>query len=167
MKLLSIVLFALTSTTGLNAQSVKGRQLWIPVDIKWHRVPGAPRDVHTRTAASVVLYFGANGEFVRDECWLIRNGKTISISNGDPHEQYVGRITTPILDGMQIEYRLVRRTTEKTGETLPGPYISETASTRAISGLALEGRFFHSVQLADESDYIKEYGNLAQQYTQP
>ena len=167
MKSLSIAaVLVLALATSLGAQSVNDGRLWIPVEVKWRRIPGAPRDVQTRTASTVVLYFGRNGEFVRDECRLIRDGRSISISNGDPHNQYVGRIAEPMLDGMRIEYRLVRRTVEITGETLPGPHISQTASTRAISGLAIGGRFFRHVQLANESDYTKEYGNLAQQYAQ-
>jgi hypothetical protein len=105
---------------------------------------------------------------VRDECWLIRDGKSISISNGDPHNEYVGRIAEHILDGMRIDYRLVRRTVERKGEVLPGPKISEDASVRAISGLAMgtPRRFFHRVILANESDYVEIYSNLAKQYAQ-
>ena len=167
MKLLSIVaLLVCSSVTNVSAQSTKDGRFWIPVDVKWTRIRGAPPDVKTRTASTVVLYFGKGGEFVRDECWLVRNGKSISISNGDPHNQYVGRITEPMADGMKITYRLVARTVEKAGEVLPGPEISETASTMAKSGLAIERRFFRPVNLANARDYVEVYSTLAQRHAQ-
>ena len=94
-----------------------------------------------------------------------RDGQTILISNGDPHNQYVGR-TKPMADGVQIEYRLVRRTVERTGEVLPGPKISTTASTMAKPGLAMGGRFFRRVQLANGSEYLETYSTLARQYAE-
>jgi hypothetical protein len=147
----------------VSAQTKDG-QLWIPVDVKWSRIQGAPRNVHKRVASTTVLYFGKNGEFVRDDCWLIRDGKSISISNGDPHNQYVGRMTEPMADGAKYAYHLVRRTVEREGEVLPGPEVSEFASSMAKSGLAMRGRFFHRVKLANESEYVETYSNLAKQY---
>ena len=167
MKSLSIVALLIVGLVVIaRAQSIKDGQLWIPVDVKWIRIPGALRAVQKRTASAVVVYFGKNGEFVRDECWLIRDGKSISISNGDPHNQYAGRIVDHMLDGMRIEYRLVRRTVEREGEVLPGPTISESASVKANSGLAIERRFFRRVKLANESDYIEIYSSLAQHHAQ-
>jgi hypothetical protein len=166
-KLRSIAtLFLLCSALNVSAQPSDLDQFWIPTDVKWERIPGAPREEHRKTASTIVLYFGKNGEFVRDECWLIRDGKSISISNGDPHNQYAGRIAEPMADGMRIEYRLVRRTVEREGEVLPGPKISESASVKAKSGLAIERRFFHRIKLATESDYIEIYSSLAQHYAQ-
>jgi hypothetical protein len=160
------VLLILGSAVNFFAQSTKSSQLWIPVDIKWTRLPGAPRNVPTRTASSIVLYFGKDGGFVRDECSLVRDGTSISISNGDPHNEYVGQETEMMVDGMRIMYRLVRRTVEKDGEVLPGPAIMETASTIAKTGLAVGGQFFRPVKLANEREYMEAYGALAQQYAQ-
>jgi hypothetical protein len=164
LSIVALLIFGLAVTA--RAQSSKNGQLWIPVDLKWTRIPGAPRTLEERTASAVVVYFGKNGEFVQDECWMIRDGKSISISNGDPHNQYVGRIVEHMLDGMRIEYRLVRRTVERKGEVLPGPKILESASVKANSGLAIEHRFFHRVTFANESDYIEIYNSLAQHYGQ-
>ncbi|SPE41153.1 exported hypothetical protein [Candidatus Sulfotelmatobacter sp. SbA7] len=167
MKLRSIAtLFLLCSALNVSAQPSDHGQFWVPTDVKWERIPGAPREEHRKTASTIVLYFGKNGEFVRDECWLIRDGKSISISNGDPHSQYVGRITEPMADGAKYTYRLVRRTVEKEGEVLPGPEISEFASSKAMSGLEIQGHFFRRVKLANESDYIELYKTLARQYAQ-
>ena len=166
MKFLSLAaLLIVASAMNVNAQSRKDGSFWIPVDVKWSRIPGAPRDVRKRTASTTVLYFGNDGEFVRDECWLIRDGKSILISNGDPHNQYVGRITG-VLDGMRMTYRLVRRTVQKNGEVLPGPEISVSASTMAKSGLAMGGRFFHGVELGNASEYAEAYSALGQLYPQ-
>jgi hypothetical protein len=164
LSIVALLIFGLAVTA--SAQSIKDGRLWIPVDLKWIRISGAPRAVQKRTASAVVVYFGKNGEFVRDDCWLIRDGKSISISNGDPHNQYVGRIVEHMLDGMRIEYRLVRRTVEREGEVLPGPKISGSASVMAKSGLAIQRRFFHRIKLANESDYIEVYSSLAQHYAQ-
>ncbi|MGP0017047.1 MAG: hypothetical protein ACLPHP_00645 [Candidatus Sulfotelmatobacter sp.] len=164
MKLLFIAVLMFGSVTSVSAQSTGDVHLWIPVDLKWSRIPGAPRNVHRRTAAATVLYFGKNGEFVRDECWLIRDGDSISISDGDPHNQYVGTKSEPGADGAEITYRLVRRTVERSGEVLPGPKTSEFASSKANSGLAMGGRFFRHARLANGSGYVQIYGALAKQY---
>ena len=166
MKSRFIVALLIFGSVVMSAQATKDGQLWIRVDVKWTRTPGAPRSVQTRTASAVILYFGKDGELVRDECWLIRDGKSISISNGDPHNQYVGRITEPMLDGAKYTYRLARRTVEKEGEVLPGPEISAFASSKAVSGLEMQGLFFRRVKLANESDYIKTYNALARQFAQ-
>jgi len=166
-KSLSIVALLIVGlVVTARAQSIEDGQLWIPVDVKWIRFPGAPPAVQKRTASAVVVYFGKNGEFVRDECWLIRDGRSISISNGDPHSQYVGRITEPMADGAKYTYRLVRRTVEKEGEVLPGPEISEFASSKAMSGLEIQGHFFRRIKFANESDYIEIYSTLARRYAE-
>ncbi len=166
MKFLSLtVLLIFGLAMNVSAQSTKDGRFWIPVDVKWRRIPGAPPDAKKRTVSTTVLYFGKDGEFVQDDCWLTRDGKSISISNGDPHNQYVGRITG-VLDGMRMTYRLVRRTVEKDGEVLPGPEISGGASTMARSGLAMGGRFFRRVEFANGSDYAESYNALAQVYLQ-
>ena len=162
---IAAALLTFCSVINVSAQSSDNGQFLIPIDVKWQRIPGAPRSEKVRVASAVVLFFGSHGEFVRDECSLIRGGQTISISNGDPHNQYVGR-TKPVADGVQIEYRLVRRTVERTGEVLPGPKMSTTASTMAKPGLAMGGRFFRRVQLANGSEYIETYSTLARQYAQ-
>ena len=167
MKLISIVvLLVVGSVVNVNAQPPESGQLWIPGDVKWSRIQGAPRNVHERAASVVVLYFGKNGEFVRDDCWLIRHGKSISISNGDPHNEYVGRIAEPMLDGAKYTYRLVLRTVAREGEVLPGPEISEFASSKARSGVAMGGRFFRRVKLTNENEYVEVYSHLAKQYAQ-
>ena len=67
------------------AQQVQAGEFWIPVQLKWQKIQGDPVGKE-RVAQAIVFYFTKNGTFVRDECWLIKNGKTITISNGDPHD---------------------------------------------------------------------------------
>jgi hypothetical protein len=162
---IAVLLLAFCWVSNVSAQSSNNGHFFVPTDIKWQRSPGAPRSERKRAASTVVLFLGSDGEFVRDECSLIRDGQTISISNGDPHNQYVGR-TKPMADGVQIEYRLVRRTVERTGEVLPGPKISTTASTMAKPGLAMGGRFFRRVEFANGSEYLETYNTLARQYAE-
>ncbi len=162
---IAVVLLTFCSLLNVSAQSSNNGQFLIPTDVKWQRIPGAPRSEKKRVASTVVLFFGNDGEFMRDECWLIRDGQTISISNGDPHNQCVGR-TKSMADGLQIEYHLVRRTVERSGEILPGPTISKTASTMAKSGLAMDGRFFTPIQFANGNENLEIYSNLARQYPQ-
>jgi len=163
---IAIVLLVCWPPGPVNAQSISKGRLWVPTELKWRRIPGAPRGDRKRTAAAAVLYFGKDGAFVQDQCWLIRDGKSVSISNADPHNEYVGRITEPILDGMRIKYRLVHRTVEKAGEVLPGPEISDTASTMAASGVAIRRTFFRPAKLFNEVEYVEIYRTLARQYAQ-
>jgi hypothetical protein len=143
------------------AQQVQAGEFWIPVKLKWQMVPGDPTGKE-RMARADVFYFAKDGRFVRDNCWLIKNGKVITISNGDPHEEYVGD-TTPLLDGMHLKYRLVRRTVERQNEILPGKTISEDASTLAYSGLSIGKRFFRRVEFANADDYAAAYQALLSQ----
>jgi hypothetical protein len=166
--LIAAGLLVVCAANGASDQARDDGKLWIPTSIKWTRIQGALRNEKKRTASTVVLYFGKDGAFVRDECWLIRDGKSISISDGDPHDEYVGRMSEPMFDGAKYTYRLVRRTVERPGEVLPGPMITEIASPRAKSGLAMGGRnrFFQRVKFANESEYVETYSNLAKQFAQ-
>ena len=153
------LLFVLLLATNVYSQYSPSEKFWIPVSLHWQRIPGAPKEIQTRTAQAMVLYFRNDGKFVRDDCWLLKDDKSIRISNGDPHNEYVGQ-TAPILDGMHLTYHLVRRTVERSGETLPGNTISEDVSTLAMSGLSIGKRFFHPVQLANAHEYEAEYEAL-------
>jgi hypothetical protein len=153
------LLFVLGLATNLYSQYSPSGKFWIPANLHWQCIPGAPKEVQTRTAQATVLYFRNDGKFVRDDCWLIKQGDSITVDNGDPHDEYVGQ-TAPILDGMHLTYRLVRRTVERSGENLPGNTISEDASTLAVSGLSIGKHFFRPVQLTNASEYEATYEAL-------
>ena len=153
------LLLGLCTAVGGSAQSSEHGEFWIPTNVHWKHIDGEPKG--ESTASSVVFYFARGEWFVRDDCWLIKNGKAITISDGDPHNEYVGR-SEPILDGMQLKYRLVRRTVERAGEMLPGSLISEDASVLAVSGLSIGGRskFFRRVLPTNAGEFEARYDDL-------
>ena len=157
--LIALSLFVLGTALLVDAQQVASSEFWIPSEVKWVQVIGAQDQ--EKTASAVIFYFRKDGYFVRDECWLIKHGKSIAISNGDPHNEYVGR-TDPILDGMRMEYRLVRRSIEVKGEKLPGNWISENASTQFTAGLIVgtKNKLFRRMQLTNAREYQAKYDYL-------
>ena len=157
--LIAVSVFVLSVALIVDAQQTASGEFWIPSDLKWVRITGAQNS--EKTAGAVIFYFRGDGYFVRDDCWLIKRGKSIAISNGDPHNEYVG-LTNPVLDGMTLKYRLVRRSIEVKGEKLPGDWISEGASTRAISGLSIgkKNKFFRRVPLTNGREYQARYDAL-------
>lgn len=158
MKKLVMLLLCALGLNVANAQAQESGEFWIPTKLKWTRISGAPKG--HETARAIVFYFPNKGRrFVRDECWLIRNGKSLSISNGDPHDEYVGE-TEPILDGMRLRYRLVSRTVTRNGESLPGDVLSEDASTLAVSGLEVSGHFFRRISPENAGEYEAGYKAL-------
>jgi hypothetical protein len=157
--LIAVSVFVWSVTLIVDAQQIASGEFWIPSELKWIQATGAQD--HEKTANAVIFYFRKDGYFVRDDCWLIKRGKSIAISNGDPHNEYVG-LTNLILDGMTLKYRLVRRSIEVKGEKLPGDWISEDASTRAISGLSIGKKniFLRRVPLTNGREYQARYDAL-------
>jgi hypothetical protein len=145
---------------AIDAQEANSSQFWTPVDVKWKQVKGVPSK---KMASAAVLYFGENGEFVKDECWLIKEGDFISVSNGDPHNESVG-LWEPIADGMHVTYRMVRRTIERKGEVLPGKKISADIGMTRV-GLEFGDRVFRRTQLANANDYVASYNSLVREST--
>jgi hypothetical protein len=137
-------------------EPLEGR-FWIPTNIHWNHPRGAPPD--EAVASVVVLYFEQNGLFARDECSAIRKGKSVTISDGDPHNEWIGR-WTPILDGMHITSRLVRRTVDRKGESLPGKEV-ESDVDMPKSGLKIGHQLFRSVVPSNAAEYAARYKALA------
>jgi hypothetical protein len=150
-----VVLCALTA--GALAQQAKLGEFWIPANMHWSHPRGAPEG--ESVASTVILYFGQNGIFARDECWVIREGQSITISNGDPHNEWVGS-WEPIADGMRMTYRLVRRTVERKGEQLPGREIKASAEMPR-SGLKIGRQLFRSMTPTNATEYAAGYDALA------
>jgi hypothetical protein len=150
-----VVLCALSG--GAPAQQAKLGEFWIPASVHWSHPRGAPEG--ESVASTVILYFGRNGIFARDECWVIREGQSITISNGDPHNEWVGS-WGPIADGMRMTYRLVRRTVERKGEQLPGREIKAIAEMPR-SGLKIGGQLFRSITPMNGTEYAAGYDALS------
>lgn len=157
--LIALSLFVLGTTLFVDAQQIASGEFWIPSELKWTHVTGAQDQ--EKIASAVIFYFRKDGYFVRDECWLIKQGKSIAISNGDPHNEYAG-LTDPILDGMTLKYRLVRRSVEVKGEKLPGDWISEDASNRLNSGFIIgkKNKLFNRVPIMNAREYQARYDYL-------
>lgn len=149
----AVTAFALTFALTADAQQAASDEFWMPSQVKWVHMAGEPD--HEKTARAVVFYFRSDGYFVRDDCWLIKQGKSIAISNGDPHNEYVGLTDPVILDGMRLKYRLVRRNIEVKGEALPGDWISEDASSRTDTGLSIgkKNQSYRRVSLSNAREY--------------
>ena|ERR1700747_436034 len=83
--LIALSLFVLGVTLFVDAQQIASGEFWIPSELEWAHLTGAQDQ--EKTASAVIFYFRKDGYFVRDECWLIKHGKSITISNGDPHNE--------------------------------------------------------------------------------
>jgi hypothetical protein len=153
-RIVAALLFVACSSLAAYTQSVSSGDFWIPTSLKWRHPQGAPEG--ERTAPAIIFFFAKNGQVVRDDCWLIKGPDSIAISNGDPHNEYIGQ-TEPIADGVHVTYRLVRRTVEREGETLPGHTISEDMSTLPKSGLSDGKLFFQRVQFSNANEYEARY----------
>ena len=153
----AVVLAICCMFASVAAQENGEGRFWVPADIHWQHPRGAPSG--EAVAPVVVLYFQQNGLFTRDECWVIRSGKAITISNGDPHNEWIGR-WDPIADGMHVSYRLVRRTVERMGEILPGTMTVEDVELPK-SGLKVGNRVFRSVVPTNAAEYAARYSALA------
>jgi len=79
--LIAVSAFVLSVTAIADAQQTASAEFWMPSEVKWVHVAGAPDD--EKTASAVVFYFRNDGYFVGDACWLIKRSKSIAISNGD------------------------------------------------------------------------------------
>jgi hypothetical protein len=142
---------------SVRAQESQSGDFWIPVNVHWSRPHGGPANV--TVASTVILYFGRKGVFARDECWVIRTGRSITISNGDPHNESVGS-WGPIADGMHMKYRLVGRTVERKGEPLPGKVV-EADAEMPRSGLKIGRELFRSITPTNAAEYAAECEDLA------
>jgi hypothetical protein len=108
--------------TGGAAQTTDAGEFSIPTSLHWQHLHAAPSN--ESVASAVVFYFGKDREIVPDECWLIRDGESIAISDGDPIMNLLV-YPEPIADGMQLTYRLLRLSVERKGERLPGRETSQ------------------------------------------
>ena len=141
----------------MPAQQAEPGQFWIPAKVRWNHPRGSSHD--ETVASTIILYFSRNGVFAKDKCWVIRRGQTITISNGDPHNESVGS-WDPITDGMHMMYRLVSRTVERKGEHLPGKEIEANAEMPQ-SGLKIGNQLVRSIMPTNAAEYAARYNALA------
>jgi len=159
-KALSVFVMVLAYCVCLTAQNeLKGGSFYMPKKVHWARPHWAAP--HLRIASATVLYVGRDHLFARDDCWLLKKGGQITISNGDPHDQYVG-YWEPIPDGMHYRYRLVNRTVKREGESFPGTEMSGDvgAALRRDHMLELNDKLFVPFAPTNAREYDATYHHL-------
>jgi hypothetical protein len=147
--IITLVLFAFLPTLalGLNERQVQGA--WMEDGTRWIK---APPDVnsHLETSEAEILYFGQDHTFVIIHCFVNRvPNQYETISHGDGQVVYRGRWNATG-DNIDVEYRLVSRTAQIKGETLPGPIQRATIKT-PHKILTFERKNFHRTPGLDKS----------------
>lgn len=130
-----IILFALWSCAAF-AQGDKPTGAWLPMHVNWEHAPPSVNP-KLETGATTVLYFDENQRFALIRCVVLRAPRHLTISHGDGQEISLGE-----WDGHlpgQVRYRLVSRTVERIGETLPGPWREEKLAPTQNGYLLFEG----------------------------
>jgi hypothetical protein len=134
---------------------------WLQTDVKW---ANAPAEVNARLefGEAAVLYFKADHSFALIYCVVNRvPGEYMTISHGDGQVVYVGKWEAAG-DQIRAAYRLVSRTVQVKGETLPGP--PQRATVKTSHGvLSLNGKTYRRTDALDQS--AAEVVNAAQQHS--
>jgi len=125
------------------AQGVDTAGAWLPLHMKWEHAPKSV-DPNLTTGVAKVLYFGEHGRFAIVACLINRaNGKHV-ISNGDGQVIFMGE-----WDGHlpgHVKYRLISRTVEIRGETLPGRLQEATMESNSKGYLLFQGNLYRRVE---------------------
>jgi hypothetical protein len=148
-----LLLFLLLSSCGAIAQPVKTAGAWLPVNVKWEH---APPDINPKleTGTATVLYFDGKGHFAIIGCVINREpGRYTTVSAGDGQVISFGE-----WDGHlpgNVKYRLISRTVERAGETLPGPWQEDKLASTPKGYLRFRGELYHRVKDLEPS--VREF----------
>ena len=126
------------------AQTVKTAGAWLPVNVKWQH---APPEINPKleTGSATVLYFDQQGHFAIIGCVINREpGRYTTVSAGDGQVVSLGEWDSH-LPG-HVKYRLVSRTVERVGETLPGPWQVEKLPSTPKGYLRFKGELYRRVE---------------------
>jgi hypothetical protein len=129
---------------GAMAQTVKTAGAWLPVNVKWQH---APPEINPKleTGSATVLYFDQQGHFAIVGCVINREpGRYTTVSAGDGQVVSLGEWDSH-LPG-HVKYRLVSRTVERVGETLPGPWQEEKLTSTPKGYLRFKGELYRRVE---------------------
>lgn len=137
-----IILFVLWSCAAF-AQGVKPTGAWLPVHVKWEHAPPSVNP-KLETGATTVLYFDDQKHFAVVGCVVNRESGRYTISHGDGQVVSSGEWNGQ-LPG-QVKYRLVSRTVQRAGETLPGPWREEKLASTPKGYLLFEGKTYRHVE---------------------
>lgn len=129
----------LLGSASLRAQVAPSSGTWRQTNVTWQKPP-AELELKERYAEAAVLYFSPDRKFVLLYGTVIQGPTFEGISHGDGQVVYLGawKLTGNTL---HVEYRLVRRTIAKEGDTLPGPIQSEDVHFRGRTMLFQKERF--------------------------
>ncbi len=139
-----LLLVLLLWNCGAMAQSVKTVGAWLPVNLKWEH---APPEINPKleTGSATVLYFDQQGHFAVVGCVINREpGRYTTVSAGDGQVVSYG-----MWDGHlpgHVRYRLISRTVERIGETLPGPWQEEKLASSRNGYLRFKGELYRRVK---------------------
>ncbi|HZR30676.1 MAG TPA: hypothetical protein VFA76_02330 [Terriglobales bacterium] len=137
-----IILFVLWSCAAF-AQGVKPTGAWLPAHMKWEHAPPSVNP-KLETGATTVLYFDDQKHFAVVECVVNRESGRYTISHGDGQVVSLGE-----WDGQlpgQVKYRLVSRTVQRAGETLPRPWREKKLASTPKGYLLFQGKLYHHVE---------------------
>lgn len=144
-----LILIFLLCCASAVAQGVKIAGAWIPVHMKWEH---APPSINPRleNAPATVLYFDERGGFAVVGCTLNREpGRYTIVSAGDGQIVLYGEWDRR-LPGL-VNFRLISRTVDVQGETLPGPWQTEKLSLTPKGYLRFKGRLYRRMKELDSS----------------
>jgi len=148
-KLLFILLFW---SCGAIAQTANVIGAWMPVNVRWEH---APPDINSKLeiGSATVLYFDRQGHFAVVGCVINREPERYTtMSTGDGQVIFYGE-WDGLLPG-HVKYRLISRTVQRVGETLPGPWEEEKLSSTPKGFLVFKGELYRYV--ADLGASIRE-----------
>jgi hypothetical protein len=136
-----IILFVVWGCAAF-AQGVKPTGTRLPVHVKWENAPPSVNP-KLQTGATTVLYFDDQKHFAVVRCMVNRESGRYTISHGDGQVISLGEWNGQ-LSG-QVKYRLVSRTVQRAGETLPGPLREEKLASTPKGYLLFEGKLYRHV----------------------
>lgn len=148
-KILLLVVLALLPSLPVRPDESLPSGAWLQDGVKWNN---APRDINPglQAGGAAVIYFRRDHNFALIDCIVVRAPKEyMSISHGDPRGVYLGKWEVQGSD-IAIEYRLVERTVQLTGEKLPGPVLQGTIHV-SHNALSFERKTFRRSPNLDES----------------
>ncbi len=151
MKRIFPLLLLLCLTSGCHAQEKMAPEgAWIQDGIVWS---SPPADVNPtlQYAQTAILYFAPDHTFALLYATVNRvPSKYEVVSNGDGQIVYLGTWQGRPDGGIAAEYRLVSRSVQKPGESLPGSAENRRA-TRSGAFIVFDGRKFQRDSALDAS----------------
>ena len=145
--------FCLVGSAPLIPQVAPPTGAWRQTNVTWKKPP-AELELKERYAEAAILYFSPDQRFVLLYGTVIQGPASEAISGGDGRVVYFGtwKLTG---NSLHVEYRLVSRTVDIEGETLPGPVQSEDVRVRGRTIFFQKDRFRRDEKLDTDADFSR------------